>query len=381
MALKFRKSVTVFPGFKLNFSKSGMSATVGMKGMSVNLGSSGTYLNVGLPGTGLYDRIKLDNQKHLSLPSNLNASTNTLVIQGSNQNEIEYKSFNPELVTSEGLFGLKEAIIQAKIEKHELLKEKNKAKIYFYFSKVFYIISCLLIFGFFIKWPKQKLQQHKVTYNEIKKIHDEFGLEIEFNLEKEIINEYIDVKNYFHEISKCQAIWDVKTSKQTDKVKERTIASNSITREKVSFEMAKLDFINSKFEAIRMNNIGSSDLYIYPGFVLLLNRTSGHFGLVDFREINLSFSNTSFVEDESVPTDSKVIGKTWRYANKNGSPDKRFNNNHEIPMTLYNKFFLNSKSGINECYMVSNYEIGSKFCEAFDRYIQTLKKLQWSRID
>ncbi len=59
MGWSFRKRVKLLPGIWLNFSKSGMSTTIGTKGASVNFGKRGIYGNVGIPGTGLYKREKL----------------------------------------------------------------------------------------------------------------------------------------------------------------------------------------------------------------------------------------------------------------------------------------------------------------------------------
>lgn len=59
MALRFRRSVKLAPGLRLNFSGSGMSLTAGPRGASVNFGSRGTFLNSGIPGTGLYSRSRL----------------------------------------------------------------------------------------------------------------------------------------------------------------------------------------------------------------------------------------------------------------------------------------------------------------------------------
>jgi len=59
MGLRFRKSIKIAPGVRLNLSKSGVSTTVGARGASVNIGKSGTYLNAGIPGTGLYMREKI----------------------------------------------------------------------------------------------------------------------------------------------------------------------------------------------------------------------------------------------------------------------------------------------------------------------------------
>jgi hypothetical protein len=57
--MRFRKSISLGKGVKLNISKSGVSTSIGGKGASLNTGSKGTYLNTGIPGTGLYDRKKI----------------------------------------------------------------------------------------------------------------------------------------------------------------------------------------------------------------------------------------------------------------------------------------------------------------------------------
>ena len=71
MGIRFSKSVKLNNLLRLNFSKSGVSATVGKKGASVNIGGKGTYLNlspaaVGISGTGLSYRTKLGKKKKSS---------------------------------------------------------------------------------------------------------------------------------------------------------------------------------------------------------------------------------------------------------------------------------------------------------------------------
>ena len=59
--MRFRTSVKVCKGVKLNVSKSGASLTVApMKGVSFNMGGKGAFLNWSIPGTGVYDRVRLD---------------------------------------------------------------------------------------------------------------------------------------------------------------------------------------------------------------------------------------------------------------------------------------------------------------------------------
>ena len=64
MGIRFAKSIKIGNFLRLNFSKNGVSATVGKKGASVNIGGKGTYLNlspsaVGINGTGLSYRQKI----------------------------------------------------------------------------------------------------------------------------------------------------------------------------------------------------------------------------------------------------------------------------------------------------------------------------------
>ena len=53
MGLRFRKSVKICKGVKVNFSKSGASLSLGGRGHSMNFGGRGTRATFGIPGTGL----------------------------------------------------------------------------------------------------------------------------------------------------------------------------------------------------------------------------------------------------------------------------------------------------------------------------------------
>lgn len=55
MGLRFRKSVTLCKGVKLNFGKTGMSVTLGSKGYHKTINTNGNVTtSVGIPGTGIY---------------------------------------------------------------------------------------------------------------------------------------------------------------------------------------------------------------------------------------------------------------------------------------------------------------------------------------
>lgn len=103
--MRFRKSVTICKGVRVNFSSSGTSLTVGPRGASVNFGKNGSYLNTGIPGTGLYDRQKIGGGKKKKAAAQNRQSSGTgttMYPEPVGDFRLEYKSdgtvdiYNPE---------------------------------------------------------------------------------------------------------------------------------------------------------------------------------------------------------------------------------------------------------------------------------------------
>ncbi|UQG61521.1 DUF4236 domain-containing protein [Marinobacter sp. M3C] len=59
MAFRFRRTVSIFPGVRINLGKRGVSVSAGVRGANVTLGRNGLYGNVGIPGSGMSYRKRL----------------------------------------------------------------------------------------------------------------------------------------------------------------------------------------------------------------------------------------------------------------------------------------------------------------------------------
>ncbi|MBR0519525.1 DUF4236 domain-containing protein [bacterium] len=77
-------------------------------------------------------------------------------------------------------------------------------------------------------------------------------------------------------------------------------------------------------------------------------------GVVDYLDIFFKVKKVQFMEKNKVPKDSKVIGKTWKYRNKNGTRDRRFKDNVEYPICLYGEFDVKSDFGLDISIIFSN---------------------------
>ena len=53
MGIRFRRSIRIMSGVRLNVGKRGVSTSIGVRGAHVTIGKTGVRRTVGIPGTGL----------------------------------------------------------------------------------------------------------------------------------------------------------------------------------------------------------------------------------------------------------------------------------------------------------------------------------------
>src|SRR5438552_3075059 len=97
---------------------------------------------------------------------------------------------------------------------------------------------------------------------------------------------------------------------------------------------------------------GSQVLYVCPDRILVYQ--GSEVGAVRYEDLTVVDSVTRFIESEGVPADATVVDHTWRCVNNNGTPDRRFRNNKQIPVALYGELVLRSSAGLNLLFQVSS---------------------------
>ncbi|MDO8997663.1 MAG: DUF4236 domain-containing protein [Sediminibacterium sp.] len=92
MSIRFRKSIKLAPGIRMNLSGSGISFGFGPRGASISVGKRGTYLNTGIPGTGLYSRQRIGGSNNTtSSPSSSRIINMTVNVEVNDDGTIEFK--------------------------------------------------------------------------------------------------------------------------------------------------------------------------------------------------------------------------------------------------------------------------------------------------
>jgi len=318
--------VSVLPKFYLNFSKLDMTVTIGMK----------------------------------------------------DENKYESESFQPNTINNDSLFGLKESIIKACVIKNELQEKFNETNNKKNSALLVMIITYLFIFGIFIKRFRENYKNSKAEVEAAETVYNSFKLDIDFNMDDPMLNDYIALKNGFEKLTTSKKIWNITSQQFIDRIKERSYSDTKIRKTSVNFSSSTLEYINTKYRAFKFQIANDCNLYIYPGFVIMTMFDSS-FKIIDFRDVELDYSEQRFVEFDPVPSDTKVIDHTWQYVNKDGSPDKRYNHNPQIPIVMYCELVLKSSKDLYQSFHVSNVKVAKEFCKIFDQYKDLLIKMKWDK--
>jgi hypothetical protein len=188
-------------------------------------------------------------------------------------------------------------------------------------------------------------------------------LQTQIDLPDDVAKAFHRLSDEFAILTKCERIWDTVGQRSTNKSSERTSATRAVDRKSVRFQLGRCELIESEWKVPHLENANGGDVYFYPAFVLYFV-TSDNFALLEYKDIGFEFSISQFIEEEALAGDTTVIGQTWAKVNKDGSPDKRFKDNYQIPIAQYGKFSITSSTGMNEEYMVSNAESAQSFSSA-----------------
>lgn len=374
MAWSFRRRIKIIPGVHLNFSRSGISTSIGVRGLNMTIGNSGSYLNTSVPGLGISNRQRLSGRNSSYSPD---PSLPVPAIPIDNDRGNIYSADIHE-ITSQGMQGIKEAILLAREQRVSLKKDLSKIKLALTATKAKKVMSYMLIYGLIKKDIPERLSIDLIAQQEaIKQTKEQIDssyvdLAIEFDLE--LKQKYDALAAAFVNLTKCRKIWDVTSAHYQDRAITRSSASTVVKRTIVHFGLKSIPEFKSNIQALYFQNANGADLYIYPGFIVMYSKAT-NFAVIGLDEIDLLQSYVRFTETQGVPLDSRVIDQTWAKVNRNGSRDRRFKGNYQIPVVRYGELKIRTATGVNEEYQFSNYEVTEAFGDAFRSYQNAVRQL------
>ena len=187
-----------------------------------------------------------------------------------------------------------------------------------------------------------------------------------YELESDAEQEYQELHNAFGDLLACHAVWHVEAAGATGDWKRSGGATATVRRKRVGALRAPHRSTSRRTSpcppfragARRSTSSRTSPCSCSRRRVSAPSATP----ICPSRDARLRF-----VEDAAVPSDAEVVGSTWQYVNRSGGPDRRFNNNRQIPLVLYDELHLRSTSGLDELLQLSRSGAGERLGRSIAR--------------
>ncbi len=334
MGFYIRKGFNFGP-LRLNLSRSGLGASIGIKGARLGVGPRGSYIHLGRGG--FYYRQSLGSgaaQPRREVPS--------------------YAGSTPIPDISEIASAEANTIIDASAT--DLLQALNRIKRRVDIFPIVLAVGAVLVLAIVVgglQWWSALLACTGVTGLAVAARHYDVTngtVVLNYSLGPVTDAEFLKLRAAFQKLTSSHRLWHLDASGQISDWKRNAGASSLISKSEAQSLLGSPSKIVCNIAVPTLTSKRKA-LYFFPDRILVYDRSG--VGAVSYSEIQATSTHTRFIEDGFVPSDSPQVGTTWRFVNKSGGPDRRFNNNRQLPILQYGLLAVCSNSGLNELFQTS----------------------------
>ncbi|MBC1514688.1 DUF4236 domain-containing protein [Listeria immobilis] len=328
MGVRVRKSINLGGGFRINLSKSGVGYSWGIKGARITKTARGnTRTTFSIPGSGISHINEVRKEERNDEFNNLeNIDLYEGAMQIQSTENIDIADYQPA-------------------EYKELLDSIKRIQNINLLSTILICTFILAVSPIFILTGIAGLAL-KIY------VHIKLPITMEYEFDEEAKNSYNNLCEIWMSLNENNKYWQtISESQLNEKLSGGAsrgvdrISSNAIT--KMPY------FIKSNVKPFGLK-LRKQKLFFLPDKLLFISGRK--VGALNYSDIRMRLETTNFVETDSVPEDAHVLGYTWLKVNKNGSPDRRFKENRQVPVCEYGRVLINSEDSLQVELMCSNSE-------------------------
>ena len=339
MGFRMRKSINLGGGFRVNLSKTGIGYSWGVPGYRITKTARGsTRRTYSAPGTGL---------------SYVEESGSSKARQNSRADGCVDQETIMEDIESADIGSYQSIQHQKFIDSIRKILILNRLSTWLGFFFLLLIKPVFLVVGMF---------------GVVLKIYIRFvgKIRLDYEFNDDYLKRHNNMTNAWIELAKSQGLWQIV---QTGNVQNRKInagASSLVSRKQVKIANKVPFYIESDTNMVQLE-LKNITLIFMPDKILIINGLK--LGALDYEDIQINTGTVNFIESDVVPEDTKVVGYTWSKVNKDGTPDKRYKDNRELPICEYGTIKISSKSGLNIQMHCSNANNTRKFRELLEMMV------------
>lgn len=174
-----------------------------------------------------------------------------------------------------------------------------------------------------------------------------------------IIYEFDDVEQWRWEkvsaawkaVAASKSLQEVTMTAKSKKARESGGIENAVNTAKITAGKTLPWYLKTNITPI-VFKLKDQQLAILPDRLVIFGKKQ--FGALEYSKVKFDISAFGFLEGGPVPSDSEVIKTVWAYTNNDGSPDRRYANNKQYPVMKFGKIVITSPDGLNIQILCSN---------------------------
>jgi hypothetical protein len=359
MPFYFHRSINAGP-FRFNLSDSGVGMSVGVKGLRIGTGPHGHYIRAGADG--FYYRTSFGRQRsrHTSPGARLPTIQN-----GVGPHEDVERGNVVEMIDSDAAELLKS--IQSRLSQTPIwpfaMGVGALAAIFLasagqQYAPVGWAVGVLAATVSFVLFRRDRTKRTSVLM---------------YDLDDDAVKLFEQFTKEFDSLATALKAMNIQTQGKVYDWKRHAGAHFEVKTSPASFGYGTPSLIQTNVSIPHLSG-GRNDIYFFSD--LMLVKQGSRIGGLDYRNITLQFHDQAFNEHESVPADAEVIGSTWRFVRRDGGPDRRFNNNRQIPICRYQAMSMTGPGEFQKVIFLSRNTDRSRFVGA----VRALGRLHGSRV-
>ena len=349
MGWGFRRSFSI-GGMRLYASKTGLSASVGVKGLRLNVGSRGAFISPGAGG--FYYRARLGGKRPVASQAPPPAgqrfeprreAANLIQIDADESFQSQTTSGTMLLDTLNVLSTPRPMFWIAL-----LLAIGAMVSTVMLLSAPALILLCTLL---------PTLAFAFAAYHD----HRSRRFVLAYDLDAAASKRYDVLVDAYRQLQQAGSVRGIDEEHRHGDWKRNAGATSSVSRYRVSCHGRGIPRVITNLEKISVG-AQSRTLFFLPDQLLI--RRGFRYSAIPYAELAVQGSSGQFVWEDRVPGDAEVVGHTWRYVRRDGGPDRRFNNNRQIPVVRVYDLHLASPSGLRMRIQTTSHTAAEAFASA-----------------
>ncbi len=189
-------------------------------------------------------------------------------------------------------------------------------------------------------------------------------LHLEYAVDTGTASVFAEFEAAFEHVMRCMRVTGVVATSEVEDTRRTAGASTIIQTRSIHVMRTTPSRVSTNAPMFLIQDRGRS-MYLLPDRLLLWDPDA--IKSIRVADLHIVADSIETLEFNGPPGDAEVIGHRWRFVNKDGSPDRRFRDNHQVPICRYGQLRLSATIGFGLTIQTSRVDAATQLCAALQR--------------